>query len=125
LVTPVFFGNFGEVADPRAAPGLVEFLHAVGRFAADPAIARMVDEEIELRPILGRLADIADIGIGPQMRELLFGGGREQTLMDADVLDPRFHRLFIERVHQLLVIGVPGMVRLLLVGVVADRVALP
>ena len=45
--------------------------------------------------------------------------------MDADVPDTRFHRLLIEGVHQLLVVEVVGVVGQFLMGVVADRVALP
>ena len=93
--------------------------------AADPAIGRVVDQEIELRPVLRRLADIADIGIGPQMREFLLDRRGEQALVDADVLDAGFRDLLVERVHQLFVVGVPRMLREFLVGVVADRIALP
>ncbi len=121
----IFRGNLGELADPRDPAGLVPLRHGFGGRAADMSVGGMVDDEIELRPILCRLADIAHIGIGGEVGKLPFDGGREQPLVDANILDARLHEPLVSGVHQLLVVEVPRIVAAFLVGVVADRVALP
>jgi hypothetical protein len=57
----VFPRNVRKVAGPGDALGALEFGERLGRIAADMAIGRVVDDEIQLRPILRRLADIRDI----------------------------------------------------------------
>ena len=58
------------------------------------------------------------------MRELLLDGGREQPLVHADVDQPGLEAFVVERIHQLLVIHAPRILAQVLVGVVADGVAL-
>ena len=89
------------------------------------AIGGVVDDKIQAGPILRGLADVADIGVGQQLRKLLGDGGCEQTLVDADVPDPGALESFVGRIHQRLVVQPPGIVAGVLVGVVADGVALP
>ena len=78
--------DLGEVAGPFDAAGLLELRIAVRRGAgrAGPAIGRVVDDEADLRPVLGRLADIVDRGVGREVREALLGRGRIEALVDAD-----------------------------------------
>ena len=90
----------------------------------------MVDDEIELRPILGGLADVADVAITQQMRELLFHGWRKQSFVDAHIDDSwmilaPLHETLVEGIHNFLVIETIGMLGEILVGVVAYGVALP
>jgi hypothetical protein len=93
----------------------------------------VVDHEVELRPVLRRLADVADVAVADQVRKLLLHRRREQALVDADVLQAGtvgillrpFHQPLVERIHQLLVVQAEGMLGEVLVGVVADGVALP
>ncbi len=58
------------------------------------------------------------------MRELLLEAGREQALVDADILDARLHHLLVALVGDLLVVEPPGIAADVLVRVVADGVAL-
>src|SRR2546426_9852468 len=110
---------------PLDAPALLELRpRLVHRAATGEAVARVVDDEVELRPVLGRAADVPHVGVGQEVRELLLDRGREQPLVDADVDEPRLERLLVERVDDLLVVEPPRVLADVLVGVVADRVAL-
>jgi hypothetical protein len=53
-----------------------------------------------------------------------FYARREQSLVYADVLDAGLHHLLVAPVGDLLVVHAPGVAADLLVGVVADRIAL-
>ena len=102
----------------------------LGGAAAGPTISRVVNNEIELRPVLCRLADVADVAVADQMGEFAFDRRREKSLVDADVdhagmVFAPFHQPFIERIHDLFVVEAIGMLGQMLVGVVADGVALP
>ena len=68
----------------------------------------MVDDEVELRPILCGLADISDIGKATQMWKLFLNSRREQPLVDADVLDSQFARALPERIRVLFVVEPVG-----------------
>ena len=52
------------------------------------AIGAMIDDEIELRPVLRRLADIAGVGEGAQIGELAVERRREQALCTQTFLTP-------------------------------------
>ena len=90
----------------------------------------MIDDEVELRPVLRRLAHVAHVRVLEQMRKLLLDLGREQTLVDAHVAQRRIrlaplHELLVEGIGDLLVIEPPRPLGKMLVRVVADGVALP
>ena len=69
----VLAGDLGQVGHPVHAAGLLELGERVGGVAAArEAIGPVIDDEVELRPVLRRLADIAHIGMRQQMWELLF-----------------------------------------------------
>ena len=83
----------------------------------------MVDDEIDLRPILGGLADIIHAGEGQKMRELLRHLLREKPLMDTHSIYARLQQPFIERIKQLFIIHPPWVDGQMLVGIVANRIA--
>jgi hypothetical protein len=59
---PVLRRDVGEVAGPGDASGALELCQRLLRVAADVAVGRVIDDEVELRPILRRLTDVGDIG---------------------------------------------------------------
>ncbi len=124
VVHAVLLRDFGEVVHPVHAAGAVELLHADLVGAAGVTESRVVDDEIKLRPVLGRLAYVAHVGIGQQLRELPGGRRRVQSLVHADVDEARFRHLLVEGIEQLLVVHVPRVPGQMLVGVVAHRIAL-
>ena len=65
----VLRGNLREVGHPVDAPGLIELLHADAVRAAGVAERRVVDDEVELRPVLRGLADVAHVGVRQQVRK--------------------------------------------------------
>jgi hypothetical protein len=77
-----------------------------------------------LRPILRRLAHVGHIGEAAQVGELLLDARREQSFVNADVLDAVLERQLVPLVGDLFVVHAPGVAANLLVGVIADRVAL-
>src|ERR1700712_3899573 len=88
-------------------------------------IAGVIDDEVQPRPVLRRLADIADIGKRQQVRKLLSDRRCEQTLMDTDIFDAGPLKALVGRIHQLFVVQPPRVMAVSLMGVVADGVALP
>src|SRR5205823_4235815 len=66
----------------------------------------------------------AHVRVREQVRELLLDGGREEALVDADLVVARLEQLLVERVDELVVVHSPRVLAHVLVGVVADRVAL-
>src|ERR1700674_115027 len=88
------------------------------------AVGGMIDDEIELRPVLGGLADIGDVGEASQIGKRLLYPRREQPLVDADVLAAFLHHLLVTLVGDFLVVHPPGITADVLMGVVADGVAL-
>src|SRR5262245_18693832 len=54
------------------------------RIAADMAVGRVVDDEVELRPVFRRLAHVGHIGEAGQVRKLLLYPWREQALVNTD-----------------------------------------
>jgi hypothetical protein len=89
------------------------------------AVARVVDDEIQIRPVLRRPPDVADIGVRQQVGELLRDRRSEQSLMDTDVADTGLAEPLVRGIHQLFVVHPPRIVAGLLVGVIADSIALP
>ena len=105
VVHAVLPGDVGEVGDPVDAAGALQLVPGVrGRAAraGDPAVRRVVDHEVELRPVLGRLADVVDVAVADEVRELRLDRRREQALVDADVLQAGAVRI-LRHLHQLLV----------------------
>ncbi len=124
VVDAVDFRDVGEVAGPGDAAGTLELLQRHVRIAADVAVGAVIDDEVELRPVFRRLAHIAGVDEAAQVRKLPVERGGEQALVDADVLDAGLDELLVALVGDLLVVHAPGIAADLLVGVVADRVAL-
>ena len=56
----VLFWDVGEIARPGNAAGTFEFRERDRRIAADVAVGRVIDDEVEVRPVLRRLPDIRD-----------------------------------------------------------------
>src|SRR3989454_9288904 len=55
---------------PLDAPALLELRpRLVHRAATGEAVARVVDDEVELRPVLGRAADVPHVGVGQRSEE--------------------------------------------------------
>jgi hypothetical protein len=128
LLTPYFEG-ISQIAHPLTAPGFFKVCHAVGRFgrdgaAADVAVTGVVNQEVELGPILCGFANIADIHEGTQIRELRFDRRREEAFVHADISYAGFDGFFVGAVGDFLVVHTPGMTGLILVGIVTDRVTL-
>ena len=71
-----------EVAGPGDPPGALELGKRLRRIAADMAVGRVVDDEVELRPVLGSLPDIGDVGEAAQVGVLLLDCGREKSCCD-------------------------------------------
>ena len=59
------------------------------------AIGAVIDDEIELRPILRRLADVAHVDEAAQIGELPLERRRKQALVHADVLDAGFDEFLV------------------------------
>jgi RNA polymerase sigma factor RpoD-like protein len=117
--------DLGQVGHPVDAAGLRSNCASVlGACRRPEAVARVVDDEVQLRPVLRRFGDVAHVGVLQQVREAFRHRRREQPLVHAHVDDARPSRALVERVEQLLVVHPPGVLRQVLVGVVADRVAL-
>jgi len=62
IVDAILGGNVGKIAGPGDPPGALEFGQRLLRIAADMAVSGVIDDEIELRPVLGSLTDIGDVG---------------------------------------------------------------
>jgi hypothetical protein len=121
----VLLGNLGEVADPGHTPGPHELVPAIlGAAAGGVSVAAVIDDEVELRPILRGLAHVVHLGIGEEMRPSFSCCLREQAFVHADVLDAVFSAQLVGLVGDPLVVHAPGMLGLVLVGVVADGIAL-
>ncbi len=73
---------------------------------------------------LAALADVAHVRVGQQVRELLLRVRREEPFVHAHVHEAGLEELLVGLVGHLLVVHAPGILADLLVGVVADRVAL-
>src|SRR3546814_7163671 len=86
------------------------------------AIAGMIDEEIELWPILRSFGDIAHIGIAPKVWVTLLQSLGEQSLVDANIGKTGLHRLLIEGIDERFVIEPPRFGQIF-VRVVADGIA--
>ena len=84
----------------------------------------MVDDEIELRPILGCLEQVPWGLVLPNARPALFVIRRHQSLVNAHGPDARLIDLFVEGVHQLFVVEPERVLRLGRQRV-ADGVQLP
>ena len=128
-MTPYFAGISARSLTHSTRPVFSSCDHAIVGFdgdvaAAGVAIAGMVDDEIQLRPVLGGFADVAHVHKGTQGGELLFDRGREQSLVDADVLDAVLDAHLVGAIGGFLVVHAPGMAGEIFVGVVADGVAL-
>jgi hypothetical protein len=124
-LTPYFSGISARSVTQSMRPVLLELLQQpIGNAAAGPAIPRVVDDEVELRPVLRRLADVAHVRVGTQMREALLDRGGNSPLWTQTFRQAGLHQLLVEGIHQLLVVERQGCLRQVLVGVVADRVAL-
>ena len=76
------------------------------------------------RPTTFSSAPTNTIGKAAEVGILLFDAWREQSLVDADVLDAGLHHPLIALVGDLLVVQPPRIAADVLVGVVADGVAL-
>ena len=63
--------------------------------------------KVHLRPILSGLANIIHGRILPDVGEGFLVVRRQQSLVGADRCDARLDRLFIERIHHLLVVQTP------------------
>ncbi len=117
--------NVGQIVHPVDAPGALHLLPGiVGAPAGGESIGRVVNDEVELRPVLRGLADVFDVGIAQQIRKRALGMRRKQALVHAHVLDAGLERLLVVRVDDLLVVHAPWPFGHRLVGVVADGVAL-
>src|SRR5882724_2233187 len=125
VVDAVLARGLREVRHPLDAPGLLELRPGVVRLAAaGEAVGRVVDDEVELRPVLGRLAHVSHVGVGEEMRELLLDGWREEPLVDADIDEAGLGEFLVGLVGDLLVVQTPRVLADFFVGLVADVVAL-
>src|SRR5260370_7158209 len=116
--------DISEVACPGDAAGTLELGEGLLRIAAHVAVGRVVYDEVELWPVLGRLANIGHIRESTQVGKFLLYARCEKALVDTDVLDPCLHHLLVPLVGDLLVVHAPGIAADILVGVVTDRIAL-
>jgi hypothetical protein len=101
---PILHRDAGEAAGPLDLAGLFKFSqNSIGRLPERLQTA-MVDDEVQLRPVLGGLTDIPGrvvlLHILPAFLVICW----HQAFVDADRTDARFHRFVIEGIHQLLVI---------------------
>ena len=117
--------NLGEIGHPLDASCLLELCPRIlGAAAAGEAVAAVIDDERHLRPVLGRSADVAHVGVREQVRELLLDRRREQSLVHAHLVVAGLEQLLVERIDELVVVHPPRVLAEVLVGVVADRIAL-
>jgi len=79
----------GLAAAPLDPPGLLE-LGAPSTALPPPGrtVAAVIDDEVELRPVLGRLADVAHVGVREQVRELLSISGGNRPLWTQTLINP-------------------------------------
>src|SRR5215831_12240436 len=103
LVTPNLCGISARSLAHLDATGRFEFRPGPIRQLEERAQRGMIHNEIHLRPVLGGLADIPDSRVFPDACERFLVIGRQQALVDAYRRNARVHRLFIERIHHLLV----------------------
>src|SRR3546814_17785685 len=96
--------NLGKVTDPGQATSPGELFPCLAGLAADMAIAGMIDEEIELWPILRSFGDIAHIGIAPTLWVRLLQSLGEQPLVAAPIGKTGLHRLLIEGITERFII---------------------
>src|SRR5215471_13082757 len=125
VADPVLGRDLGEVRGPLDAARLLEFGERVVGLLHERPEGSMIDDEIDLRPVLGGLPDVPDRVVLPHSGPRLLVVGGEEALVDADGGDAGLADLLVEWVHQLFVVEPP--VGLLLGGEqrIADRVALP
>ena len=68
----------------------------------------MVDDEVQVGEILGRLGDVPHAGVAPVLEGFLEVVGN-QPFVDADIPDAGLDGLFIARIDQLFIVQPPGM----------------
>ena len=109
-VEALSFGQLGAIVGPRqartgdtlCAPEAVRSLG--GPAAAGEPVGGVVDDEVDLRPVLRRLAHVVHPRVGQEAREALLDLRREQALVDADDVVPGAQDALVERVHHPLVV---------------------
>ena len=85
----------------------------------------MIDDEVDLGPVLGGLADVPHRVVLPHVGPRFLVVRREQPLVDAHGGDACLHDLLVEGVHELLIIEPPVGPELGGKERIADGVALP
>src|SRR3546814_16767460 len=113
--------NLGKVTDPGQATSPGELFPCLAGLAADMAIAGMIDEKIELWPILRSFGDIAHIGIAPKVWVTLLQRLGEQSLLYANFGKTGLHRLLIEGIDERFSIAPPRFGQII-VRVFADGI---
>ena len=121
----VFARDLGEVGRPFDAPGLLELGEHRVRLLQEGPQGAVVHDEVELRPVFGRLAHVLDRRVLPDAGPGRLVVGRQQPLVDADGRDVGLHGLLVKGIHQLVVVEPPVRLQLGREQRIADRVALP
>src|SRR5438270_7518220 len=93
--------DLGEIGHPLDAPRLFELRPGILHLAAarEP-VAAVIDDEVDLRPVLGGAAHVAHVGVREQVRELRLHRRREESLVNADLVLARLEQLLVERVDE-------------------------
>src|SRR5262245_35006408 len=89
----VFGRDLGQISEPGEPAALLPFIYAVGWCSAEVAVTGMVDGKIELWPILGCTANVADPSVFGETRQAQFCEQRKEALVYADVLNAGLRRL--------------------------------
>ena len=80
-----FFRDCRQVGGPADVAGAFELGQIVARVLHEGTQRRVVDDEVHLRPVFRRLADIVDRGVAPGVRNRGFVVLRQQSFVDAEV----------------------------------------
>ena len=117
--------DLGEIRHPVDAAGVLELLErSIGQFD-EGAQRRVIDDEGDLRPVFGRLAQVPHRGVFPDLGPALLVIRRQQPLVDADRGQSRLHALLVEGIDALFIVEPPVRALLGEKDRIADGVALP
>src|SRR3982075_3172017 len=97
IIHAVFPRDLGQIRDPLDATGLLEvFQRLLGTTARVQAIATVIDDEVKLRPVLRRLADVPHVAVRQQLGELLFDRWGKKPLVDTHVDEAGLYALLVK-----------------------------
>src|ERR1700728_2326315 len=121
----VFLRDLREIADPAQLPRLLVAGEIIDEILLEHGKGRMINNEADLRPVFGSLADVVGGCIFPSVWHGIHIVGGKQPLVDAYSGDAGLDRLLVEGIHLLLVVETPRIASGFRQNRIADGVTLP